>query len=56
MNDGDALDLLVLTIRKLEKKVPSINSGNDFWRGYKEAIKDLWVHVEILEAKKAASE
>lgn len=43
------MDELVEAIRKMEKKVPSLNGNNDFWKGYKEAIDDLWKIVEAME-------
>jgi hypothetical protein len=44
-----SIDSLVTAIRKLETKVPSINGNNDFWKGYKEAIGDLWNEIEKVD-------
>jgi hypothetical protein len=46
---------LIDAIRKLEKKVPKLNGNNDFWKGYKEAIDDLWSEVERLENEEEES-
>lgn len=46
------LNALYATIRKLEQKVPIGNvRNNDYWKGYRKAIEELWDEADRLEAK-----